>query len=95
MLSKIEKVYKVSADFEISLSYNGFSYLVIYGKHINGYFCCVPGWKYGCEMAEPSDIYYNTLKLVECGADPDEANAIADAIYDYANNGKVKGGDQD
>lgn len=79
---KINREHKAMVLFEISMSYNGFSYLVIYGKHINGYFCCIPDWKYGCEMAEPNDIYYNSMKLIECGAEPDEAKAIATAIRD-------------
>lgn len=72
--------YKARVEFEISVDAGGYNYLVIFGKHINGWFCCVPGRKWGCEMAEPTNVAYNMEKLQECGADPGEAEAIALAI---------------
>lgn len=51
---KIERKFKATALCEFSVTIGGFSYLVIFGKHINGYYCCVPNFGWGCEMAEPS-----------------------------------------
>ena len=66
--------------FENNISTNGESYLVIFGKHINGYFCCIPDRGWGCEMAEYDDIWYNTNQLMSCGASQKTAENIAKAI---------------
>lgn len=75
----ISAEYVAKVLFEISIDIGGSNYLVIYGRHINGYFCCIPNWSFGCEMAEPADIFYNTEKLAEL-VGPDRAVAIAKAI---------------
>ncbi len=79
---KIEKECKASVIFEISISYNGYSYLIIYGKHINGYYCCLPRWGWCCKMAEPTNICYNTKSLTKTGIDKDVAEVIANAIFE-------------
>lgn len=73
--------YKSNTIFEADISVNGQSYLIIYGKHINGYFCCIPNWNIGCEMAEPIDTYYNANKLNKAGIRATTAEAIAKEIY--------------
>lgn len=80
---KIENHFNAAILFEISAAINGLSYLIIYGKHINGYFCCVPRYGWGCEMAAAESIDYNTNKLISAGATPDIAMAIAKAILYY------------
>lgn len=76
----VQTKYGAKVIFEASIDTNGNNYLVIYGKHINGYFCCIPNWKVGCEMAEPSDTYYNFNKLVEAGIQEAAAKEIAKDI---------------
>lgn len=71
--------YEAKVLFERRISVNGWSGLVIYGKHVNGYFCCVPG-EYGAEMSEPSDTFYNAEKLTGAGATGWLARGIALAI---------------
>ena len=73
----IEGKYNVNAICEISVSVCDYNFLVIYGKHINGYFCCIPNVGWGCEMSNKNDIFYNTEKLIECGADEETAKNIA------------------
>lgn len=64
--------------FEHSIAINGCSYLVIFGKHINGGFICVPNWGWGCEATTNSySVEYNTEKLMKCGAPKDVAREIA------------------
>lgn len=82
---KIESKFKAEVLFESSIAIGDWSYLVIYGKHINGYFCCLPGWHWGCEMAKPEEVAYNKDKLIECGASVKVATAIAEAIKTLAN----------
>ncbi len=77
---KIETNYNANVLFETSVAVNGQSYLVIYGEHINGNFCCIPGYGWGCEMAEPSDVFYNSRSLTNCGAPEEIAQALAKAI---------------
>lgn len=72
--------YPVKTAFEISVDVNGHNYLVIYGKHVNGGFCCIPNWCVACEMGEPSDIVYNTEALVKRRVSKKSAKAIASAI---------------
>lgn len=75
----IQARYKASVLFEASIDTCGSNYLVIYGKHANGYFCAIPNWAVCCEMAEPSDFLYNREKLsVVIGMNA--AGAIAHAI---------------
>ena len=72
--------YQATILFEVSIDVRGDNYLVIYGKHVNGYFCCIPNWGIGCEMAEPSDIFYNTEKLLFAKCPKYSAKEIATAI---------------
>ena len=76
------RIYKGTVLFETDLSVNGYSYLTIYGRHINGGFCCIPNWNIGCERSEPNDTFYNTEKLVGAGLSEETANAIAKGIYE-------------
>ncbi|MBQ9713703.1 MAG: hypothetical protein IJV83_00080 [Clostridia bacterium] len=76
--------YNAQVLFEISADVRGDSYLVIYGKHVNGYFCCIPNWGIGCEMAEPSDIFYNTEKLLFAKCPKYSAKDIATYIQKAA-----------
>lgn len=76
---KIGARYSSKVLFEQSISVNGWGGLVIYGEHANGYFCCIPG-EYGVEMAEPSDTFYNSEKLMRAGAPELLANGLAKAI---------------
>ena len=71
---------KAEALFEISVDINGNRYLVIYGNHINGGFCCITSHNVACEMGEPSDISYNTEALVHSKVPKNYAKALADAI---------------
>lgn len=80
MSFKIENKFKASVLFEASIAVGGFTYLIIYGEHVNGYFCSVPGWKWGCEMADPEEVAYNRDKLIDCGASEKVAQALAEAI---------------
>lgn len=84
MNAKIQASYQANVHFEISLSIAGESYLVIYGEHINGNFCCVPDRGWGCEMTDPFDTFYNANKLQTCGADSDISTSIANAIKETA-----------
>uniref|UniRef100_A0AAU8B5D3 Phage protein n=1 Tax=Dulem virus 39 TaxID=3145757 RepID=A0AAU8B5D3_9CAUD len=70
---KIRSTYEVSETHEISVDWNGDNFLVIYGKHINGWFIAIPNWQVCTEAGEPGDVLYNIEKL---SAATDIENAI-------------------
>lgn len=77
---KLGILYQARVLFERTVNTKGEAYLVIFGWHINGYFCCVPNIGWGCEMAEANDVLYNMNSLIQCGADFEVAQSIAEAI---------------
>lgn len=80
MSCKIERTFQAEAVCEFSLDIEGLSYLVIYGKHINGYYICVPNWGWGCEASGPDSVGYNEEKLRETRCPEKIALEIAKAI---------------
>ncbi len=56
--------------FDDFINANGLSLYTIFGKSKNGYFLCVPDKQYhiGCELAHPSDIFYNAEIIFVSGA---------------------------
>lgn len=81
----IGAIYHAEVLLEISVDVNGSNYLVIYGSHCNGGFCCIPNWNIGCEMGDPTDTFYNAEALQRCKVSKKNAKAIAAAIADAAN----------
>ena len=61
----MENIVKFEATvlFEATIDTCGSCYLVIYGRHVNGYFCAIPNFGISCEMAEPNDTFYNMERL--------------------------------
>lgn len=74
------KQYKAEALFEVDFDANGSHFLVIYGKHGNGGFCCLPNWGISCEAGDPQDVFYNTEKLSGAGLTWNDAEAVAKVI---------------
>lgn len=55
----IKQVYEVSQAHEISMG----CFLIIYGKHINGWFIAIPNWGIFTEAVNPQDVFGNMEKL--------------------------------
>lgn len=67
--------------FEHSVSCFGYSYLVVFGYHINGAYICIPNWSIGCEATDVlCSVEYNRSALEKAGAKPGVALAIATYI---------------
>ena len=66
-MKKTTTIYKGSVLFEANIEANGCSYLVIYGKHVNGYFMCIPNFGFGCEMSDPADMFWNCESMINAG----------------------------
>lgn len=55
---KIKTTYKVKSE-EASLDICGYSFLCIYGTHINGNYIAMPNWGVATELSDANDIFYN------------------------------------
>lgn len=73
-------MYKVSNCKEISVNHNGSSYLVIYGDHVNGGFFCIPNFQVAGELAETTDVFWNSDSIGRVLDDMEAGTAIAKAI---------------
>ncbi len=80
---EIEHSYDAECIREISVAVNGNSYLVIFGKHINGGFCSIPNWGAGCELSSHDhfgDIGYNAERIGKGLKNATAGRCIAEAI---------------
>lgn len=94
---KIEQEFSPQPHKEISIEVGGMSYLTIYGRHVNGWYLCMPGWNVSCELGNPADSSaWNLDSLTgafhKVGYKPEQAKELAveilNAIYDYENGKK-------
>ena len=68
---------------ELKLQIEDQKVLVIYGRHINGYYIALPNIYMSCEALEPEEVKRNTVYLSQAGLRSDYAEAVCTAIYDY------------
>ena len=80
----IQAAYEVSDTHEISMNYDGWNYLVIFGHHINGGFIAIVNHGICCEASSPDSIDYNMERLARAGMTKKHAREIATAIAAYA-----------
>lgn len=79
----IEGIYEAECTKEISVAVNGICYLVIFGTHINGGFCCIPGRGVGCELSSHehfTDIGFNAERIGKALKNSAAGLCIAKAI---------------
>ena len=72
--------------FEHDIQFNGCSYLVVYGRHVNGCFIAIPNWNICTEAGD--DILYNAEKLTACGLEQATALTIAEHIKSSSESSK-------
>ncbi len=77
---KIQKDYGAISAHEISVDWGEFNFLVIYGHHINGWFCAIPNWSICVEQSTPDSVPYNADKLAAGLKDASMGEAVAEAI---------------
>ena len=77
--STIRSTYPAAVNKEFSIDIDGENYLIIYGNHVNGGFCCIPNRGFSCEMSDADDTSYNAKKLFH-KFDLRTSFAIAEAI---------------
>lgn len=83
MKAEIQSDYGVFGAHEISVDWNGFNFLVIYGRHVNGWFIAIPNWNICIEAVEPTNGYYNMVKLADVFYDAEKGKEIAMAIKEH------------
>lgn len=83
----------------LNISYKEKSFMLIYGRRINGYWLCIPDWNISCKLGNPADgttAGYNVCSLAEAfkktgwnhNDSTDAARVILGIIYDYENHGE-------
>ena len=75
----------------IGINYDGNYYSVIFGKYINGGFFSIPNWNCGGELANFSDVFWNTESIYRALKRKKTARVIAQAIADYIKDGEQYG----
>ncbi len=68
---------------ELKLQIEDKRILVIYGRHINGYYIALPNLFISCEALGPEEVKRNTIYLSQAGLRSDYAEAICTAILNY------------
>lgn len=86
MKAEVKRTYIATAKEELSIDWNGHNFLVIIGKHINGWYIAIPNWNVCTEAGNPIDGFYNREKLASALNDANAGVAIADAITEYWKN---------
>lgn len=71
---------KIDGSISFTLEYNGYSYLMIYGKYINGWYLCIPSKNLSFDLASPRDNAWNMESLCKV-LDEEFATVILQAIH--------------
>lgn len=65
----ISKIETLEEPLYISVNYAGYNFQIIYGKYINGGYCCILNWEISADLsAHNDDIFYNTERLANAFA---------------------------
>ena len=84
MICKILQHYTITDNTtELKLQIEDEKILVIYGRHINGYFIALPDHFISCEALGPGEIKENSLRLSQAGIRSDYAVAICTSICTF------------
>ncbi|MDE6957595.1 MAG: hypothetical protein K2O96_05815 [Lachnospiraceae bacterium] len=80
---KIKSTHEVNKTREISVDWNGFNFLIIYGRHKNGWFIAIPNWNKCTEAGEPEDVAYNATKIALTNIHSEASIYLAQAIKEH------------
>ena len=76
---------KVTAK-EMNINAGGYSFLCIFGEHINGGFLAIPNWNVCVELGNKNDKAYNSDKIYKAIQDIKEFNGYYEKIADILAN---------
>ena len=77
---------RISNVHHLGIGYNGNYYSVIFGEYTNGGFFSIPNWNTGGELADFSDVFWNTESIGRSLKSKKAGQAIAEAIRDEMQN---------
>ena len=83
-MTEIHPIQLHTQPYEANLSLNENSYHLIFVRHSNGWFLCIPNHQIGVELAHPSDRFWNQESLEHAGISTFEARAIADTLKELS-----------
>lgn len=83
MNCKIQHTFEATQTHELSADWNGFNFLIIYGRHINGWFITFPNWNKCTEAGEPTDVAYNATKIAQTHIHNEAPMYLARAIKEH------------
>lgn len=69
-----------STSCEFHLDIGAYSYHLIYGTQINGWYLCVPNWQIGIELSRPDDSFWNRGSLLRAGVDDLTTTILVSAL---------------
>lgn len=73
----------ISDVHHIGIDCNGNHYGLIFGRYVNGGFCCIPDLGIGCELSDFDDVFWNEESLSRVLDDSALVNTIVTAIKTY------------
>jgi hypothetical protein len=80
---EINNIKSSKGNCEMEVTARGYFYHVIFGPHAYGNYLCVPNWNVGCELADYSDLFWNTERLSRIISNQD-AITIATAVREVS-----------
>lgn len=87
---KIQRKGEVKNVHEFIVDFDGWRYLVIFGKHMNGWFIAIPNHGVCTESGHPEDDLYNSNKVANAMNNAAAGVMIANAILEYWNDWEKK-----
>ena len=76
---------------QFSIDWNGWNFLIIYGRYVNDWFIAIPNWEICVKATEPDNVYYNIDKLSQAFNDGDKGRVVAEAIKEHWKGTEING----
>ena len=76
----VELLQASKEPYEAVMEADGWSYHLIFGHQVNGWFICIPNWSIGAELSHPNDYIWNKSSLKSAGVDSQLASCISTAL---------------
>ena len=73
----------ISEIHDLSIDWNGWNFLTVFGKDPDGWFLAIPNWETCVEIAPPDNIKYNSEKIGKALGKPEAGSVIAEEIKEY------------
>lgn len=82
----IQDAYEASQAHEVSVDWNGWNFLIIYGKAHKDWFIAIPNHNVCIIACEPEDVIYNSRKLANVFNNEDKGQVLAEVIREHWSN---------